>query len=116
MDIGETSYSMVLADDLNGDGRTDLLVTTMNGNVYAFQTGARHHPLASWTSQVCPPPYTLSAFSLSLEKFLCCQHPLLIHSSSGAAPCLTASWKEIKPQVGYHLSQPSNSFFVQTYD
>lgn len=51
-DIGETSYSMVLADDLNDDGRTDLVVTTMNGNVYAFQTGAKHHPLASWTSQV----------------------------------------------------------------
>lgn len=52
VDLGETSYSMVLADDLNGDGRTDLVVTTMNGNVYAFQTPARHHPLASWTAQV----------------------------------------------------------------
>ncbi len=52
VDIGETSYSMVLAEDLNGDGRTDLLVTTMNGNVYVFETPAKHHPLGSWTSQV----------------------------------------------------------------
>jgi FG-GAP repeat len=52
VDIGETSYSMVLADDLNHDGRTDLLVTTMNGNVYVFETPAKHHPLGSWTSQV----------------------------------------------------------------
>lgn len=52
VDIGETSYSMVLADDLNHDGRTDLLVTTMNGNVYVFETPAKYHPLGSWTSQV----------------------------------------------------------------
>ncbi len=68
VDIGETSYSMVLADDLNGDGRTDLLVTTMNGNVYVFETPAKHHPLGSWTSQarfpfiasLCRTPFMLT--------------------------------------------------------
>lgn len=52
VDIGETSYSMVLADDLNDDGRLDLLVSTMNGNVYMFETGADYHPMKAWTSQV----------------------------------------------------------------
>lgn len=52
VDIGETSYSMVLADDLDGNGHLDLLVTTMNGMVYAFETRANYHPLRTWTSQV----------------------------------------------------------------
>ena len=52
MDIGETSYSMVLADDLNADGKMDLVVTTMSGNVYVFGSPAPYHPLNSWTSQV----------------------------------------------------------------
>lgn len=86
MDIGETSYSMVLADDLNGDGRTDLLVTTMNGNVYAFQTGAKHHPLASWTSQACPSPHNpRQNFRLPLETLMCDRNPLRIHSSCMSA-------------------------------
>ncbi len=53
VDIGEPSYSMVLADDLEGDGKLQLLVSTMNGNVYCFDTGARYHPLRAWTAQVC---------------------------------------------------------------
>ncbi len=52
VDVGETSYTMVLADDLNADGKLDLLVTTMNGNVYVFSSPAPYHPLKSWTSQV----------------------------------------------------------------
>mmetsp|Transcript_4558 Transcript_4558/g.9807 ORF Transcript_4558/g.9807 Transcript_4558/m.9807 type:complete len:1070 (-) Transcript_4558:202-3411(-) len=55
VDIGETSYSMVLADDLDGNGRLDLLVTTMNGNVYMFETPSEYHPLKAWTSQVMGP-------------------------------------------------------------
>ncbi|MEW5304838.1 MAG: hypothetical protein WDW36_007421 [Sanguina aurantia] len=51
VDVGETSYSMVLADDLDGNGRLDLVLTTMNGNVYVFETPAEYHPLKTWTAQ-----------------------------------------------------------------
>lgn len=52
VDIGEVSYAMVLADDLNGNGKMDLLVSTMNGNVYAFETASEYHPLKVWNSQL----------------------------------------------------------------
>ena len=52
VDIGETSYAMVLADDLNGNGQLDLLLATMNGNLYAFQTTAPADPDATWPAQV----------------------------------------------------------------
>lgn len=42
---------MVLADDLDNNGRMDLLVSTMNGHVYAFETPAEYHPLKTWTKQ-----------------------------------------------------------------
>ncbi len=51
LDIGETSYAQVLADDLDGNGRLDLLVSTMNGNLYCVQTGAKAHPMKAWTAQ-----------------------------------------------------------------
>lgn len=44
--------SMVLADDVNGDGFMDLVVTTLNGNVYLIETGGRYHPMKSWTAEV----------------------------------------------------------------
>ncbi|PHT38033.1 Protein DEFECTIVE IN EXINE FORMATION 1 [Capsicum baccatum] len=50
VDIGETSYSMVLADNVDGGDDLDLIVTTMNGNVYCFSTPSPHHPLKSWRS------------------------------------------------------------------
>eukprot|EP00850_Spirogloea_muscicola_P022864 SM000315S11901 [mRNA] locus=s315:111541:117447:- [translate_table: standard] len=56
IDVGETSYSMVLADNVDGgdglDRDLDLVVTTMNGNVYCFQTLAPYHPLKAWPSQL----------------------------------------------------------------
>lgn len=52
VDIGENSYSSVLVDDLCGDGNLELLVSTMNGNVYMLQTQAPYHPLKTWSSQV----------------------------------------------------------------
>ena len=52
MDFGEQSYSMVLADDLDQNGRMDLLVATMNGNLYALETSAVYHPMKAWTSVV----------------------------------------------------------------
>lgn len=51
IDIGETSYSMVLADNVDGGDDLDLIVTTMNGNVFCFSTPAPHHPMKTWTSQ-----------------------------------------------------------------
>lgn len=42
---------MVLADDLSGDGRVELVVSTMNGNVFAFAVDAPCHPMAAWPSQ-----------------------------------------------------------------
>ena len=43
---------MVLADDLDGNGQLDLLLATMNGNLYAFQSLAPAEPEAIWPSQV----------------------------------------------------------------
>ncbi|KAI3474425.1 hypothetical protein Pfo_029286 [Paulownia fortunei] len=45
VDIGETSYSMVLADNVDGGDDLDLIVTTMNGNVFCFSSPSPHHPL-----------------------------------------------------------------------
>ncbi|KDP24492.1 hypothetical protein JCGZ_25056 [Jatropha curcas] len=50
VDIGETSYSMVLADNVDGGDDLDLVVTTMNGNVFCFSTPVPHHPLKAWRS------------------------------------------------------------------
>ena len=46
---------MVLADDLDGNGRLDLVLSTMNGNVYALETPAEFHTLKAWPSQVWTP-------------------------------------------------------------
>ncbi|XP_072960620.1 protein DEFECTIVE IN EXINE FORMATION 1-like [Typha angustifolia] len=50
VDVGETSYSMVLADNVDGGDDLDLVVTTMNGNVFCFSTPSPHHPLKAWRS------------------------------------------------------------------
>nr|GEX01904.1 protein defective in exine formation 1 [Tanacetum cinerariifolium] len=50
VDIGDTSYSMVLADNVDGGDDLDLIVTTMNGNVFCFSTPSPHHPLKAWRS------------------------------------------------------------------
>lgn len=53
LDIGEHSYGQVLVADILGRGKLDLLVTTMNGNVFCFATeaDATQHPMRAWTSQ-----------------------------------------------------------------
>jgi hypothetical protein len=48
IDIGEHSYGQILADDLQGNGRIDLLATTMNGNVFVFGTQANFHSMKAW--------------------------------------------------------------------
>ncbi|GIL56325.1 hypothetical protein Vafri_11699 [Volvox africanus] len=64
-DVGETSYAAVLVDDIDGDGMLELLSTTMNGNVYAFETGAPYHPLKTWTSQVMGPNGQVARFDFT---------------------------------------------------
>ncbi|KAG2483407.1 hypothetical protein HYH03_017715 [Edaphochlamys debaryana] len=61
-DIGETSYASVLVDDTDSDGMLELIATTMNGNVYSFETAAKYHPLKSWTSQVLGPNGQVARF------------------------------------------------------
>jgi hypothetical protein len=51
-DIGDISYSAVLVDDLDNDGKLELLVSTMSGHLYSFGTPAEYHPLKTWTQQV----------------------------------------------------------------
>jgi outer membrane protein assembly factor BamB len=48
IDLGEKSYSMVLADDLTGNGQMDLVVTTLSGGVTVFETETPFHPLKAW--------------------------------------------------------------------
>ncbi len=50
IDIGEHSYSMVLVDDIDEDGKLDLVASTMNGNVYAFRTATDYDALKTWRS------------------------------------------------------------------
>ncbi|KAI8463690.1 MAG: hypothetical protein J3K34DRAFT_397072 [Monoraphidium minutum] len=52
VDIGEASYAAVLVDDLDGAGELDLLVSTMNGNIFALGTASAYHPLKTWPAQV----------------------------------------------------------------
>ncbi len=47
---GEESYSQVLVDDLLGNGRMSLLISTMSGNVYCFATPIPYKPLAAWSA------------------------------------------------------------------
>jgi len=51
IDHGEHSYTQVLADDLTGNGRMDLLLSTMNGNLFTFETSTPYSPLRSWRAQ-----------------------------------------------------------------
>ena len=50
VDVGEHSYSQLLADDLTGSGRIELLLATMNGNVYCFETSTPFTPMRAWRS------------------------------------------------------------------
>lgn len=51
IDIGETMYSMALANNVDGGDDLDLITTTMNGNVYYYQMPKAHHPLKAWPTQ-----------------------------------------------------------------
>ncbi|PRP84827.1 hypothetical protein PROFUN_07481 [Planoprotostelium fungivorum] len=50
LDLGESSRCMVLAEDITGNGKMDLVVTTRSGRVYLLSTTAPYHPLKPWVS------------------------------------------------------------------
>lgn len=51
IDIDEKSSTMILADDITGNGMLDLLVTTINGGVYVFETSTPFTPTNAWPSK-----------------------------------------------------------------
>ncbi|KAK7197798.1 intergrin alpha chain protein [Novymonas esmeraldas] len=51
IDIDEKSSSMVLADDVLGNGHMDLVVTTINGGVYVFETSTPYSAMNAWPSK-----------------------------------------------------------------
>ncbi|KAG5471241.1 hypothetical protein LSCM1_01314 [Leishmania martiniquensis] len=51
IDIDEKSSSMVLADDVLGNGQMSLVVTTINGGVYVFETSTPYTPMNAWPSK-----------------------------------------------------------------
>ncbi len=48
VDIGETVYGAPLLDDVDGDGLSEVVVATMNGNVVCLATPWPHHALMTW--------------------------------------------------------------------
>ncbi|CCW65810.1 unnamed protein product [Phytomonas sp. EM1] len=50
-DMDEKSSTMVLADDVTGNGHMDLVVTTLGGGVYVFETESLFHPAKVWASE-----------------------------------------------------------------
>ncbi|ORC87815.1 putative FG-GAP repeat protein, putative,intergrin alpha chain protein [Trypanosoma theileri] len=52
IDINEKSPAMVLADDMTGNGKLDLIVSTLSGSIMVFETPANYHPLKAWISRV----------------------------------------------------------------
>eukprot|EP00658_Telonema_sp_P-2_P079624 TRINITY_DN7742_c0_g1_i4.p1 TRINITY_DN7742_c0_g1~~TRINITY_DN7742_c0_g1_i4.p1 ORF type:complete len:515 (-),score=87.76 TRINITY_DN7742_c0_g1_i4:493-2037(-) len=61
IDLGEKSFSMILADDLTGNGKLDLVVTTVSGTVSVFETGTPFHPLKQWLSK----PHSINGYTAS---------------------------------------------------
>eukprot|EP00760_Papus_ankaliazontas_P003540 PhM_4_TR11621/c1_g1_i1/m.77005 len=59
MDLAEESYNMVLAEDVNGNGMLDLVVSTMNGNIYVIETATKFHPSKAWRTF----PHSLNVMS-----------------------------------------------------
>lgn len=51
IDIGEKSYSQVLVDDFVGSGKMQLIVSTMNGNIFILNTQGFYHTLKTQTEQ-----------------------------------------------------------------
>lgn len=62
---------MALADNVDGGDDLDLIVTTMNGNVFCFSTPSPHHPLkVKWGPKLIGDSFLLSYFYLFLYFFI----------------------------------------------
>lgn len=86
VDISDTSYAAVLVDDLDGDGRLELLVSTMSGHLYSIGTPALDHPLKTWPQQI---PGTSNfvarhAQVLAIRNHLFCTQPPPLSMPRGA--------------------------------
>lgn len=44
--------STPVADDLDNDGKMEIVVATLSGYVYCFETTSAYHPLKAWPSRV----------------------------------------------------------------
>jgi hypothetical protein len=49
-DLSEKTFAQILVDDVMGRGKMDLVVATMNGNVFCLATEAPFTPLKAWPS------------------------------------------------------------------
>jgi hypothetical protein len=41
--------TMVLSDDISSNGRNELVLSSMNGDVFLLRTEIPYHPLNTWT-------------------------------------------------------------------
>lgn len=51
IDLGHASYTQVLADDLIGNGKIALVVTTLSGAIHVIETKAAYSPMKAWPSR-----------------------------------------------------------------
>lgn len=51
IDLGHASYTQILADDLIGNGKIALVVTTLSGALHVLETKATYTPLKAWPSR-----------------------------------------------------------------
>ena len=82
VDIGETAYAMVLADDLDGDSRLDLLLATMNGKPVWLPdscTGRPARHLACPGKQAATPRRSFPSCSLAARSCQGCTIALQTH-------------------------------------
>jgi len=49
--VNHLRYSTILADDLTGNGKLDILITTIKGSVFCIETEASYDALNTWTSE-----------------------------------------------------------------
>jgi len=52
LDLGEQSFSKVLADDVTGNGNIDLVIATKQGNIHCLGTRSLYHPLKTTPSRM----------------------------------------------------------------
>ena len=55
VDVGHRSYTTILADDVLGTGRMQLIVSTLSGHLFVFDTPVRFAPLKAVPSRPVGP-------------------------------------------------------------